>query len=922
MAKRLLGSLTVAAAFLIVLAFPVWAADLAHFILAQENEYLRLYVQPEQAEFAVEDKNSGEVWFSAPQNLSLERFKRGNARNAMRSLLILNYFTPKREGKSLNSYVDSVLNEEFTVTITPAEVRFDFTLGKQWSESSYYPIFIAKDKFEALLEQVEDTFDRSILLDSYNLLSFEKQAADPYERVVVFGLDVKEYFGSYEPKLLAGNLLDKKLGMRNEPHERVKYYLERLADTMVTFRADVERRGLLTAEDFDFVFEGPFYALLDETYPIYNRPEFFRIFSELGYTPADVAADHRRHSLDAPRPNPQVFKISVLLRLDGQSLLVTVPAAEISYPINIPDEQGVLETFYPYSIDLLPYFGAAHQNSSGYIFVPERSGGLIQISNPKKNGLPAYSGSVYGTDRSITPRIEKVGQGSQIYLPVFGLKEENKAFFTVLEEGAALGQIQAASGGRNESFAKVYARYALTPRATITLYGVESSLDDKAVDAYAVLPYQDQITQRITFLSGAEADYVGMANWYRNYLVTKFGLEKIDSSSPTPLNLEIIGGFHDVEPFLGVPKEVIKPMTTYGQTLAVLKSLKAREPSEIRLRYLGWSRGGIEHVYPKRLALEKALGGPAEFDELLNYARENGIKLYLDQDLNAVYRNSLFNGFRVGRDAARFLNRNAVKLWDYNLATFQRIPNRQAFVVSPRVLDGLVDDFLARLAPYNASALSLRRLGSEVYSDFIDDKEKTVNRQRALAIAQRQLEKLRDSGYSLLIPGAIDAAIPYAEQIVEAPPPHSPLLIIDENIPFYQMVLHGYVDFSGEPHNVGGISPEKMLRWLETGELPYFRCSFADPSLIKGTFFEHLLTGTCEDLLAVDLKFFAEAAPLLQKIRGRPIIHHRQLAPGVYKTLYENGIGVVVNYNEEDFRWADKLVGGHGYVVSERSVTR
>ena len=108
--------------FVHALAFQGWAAELKNYSLALENEFLRLYVRAETAEFAVEDIASGEVWYSATENINLERIKRGNARNNMRSLVVLNYFTPRREGKTLSSYGDSVLHEEFTVTIGPEQV--------------------------------------------------------------------------------------------------------------------------------------------------------------------------------------------------------------------------------------------------------------------------------------------------------------------------------------------------------------------------------------------------------------------------------------------------------------------------------------------------------------------------------------------------------------------------------------------------------------------------------------------------------------------------------------------------------------------------------------------------------------------------------------------------------------------------------
>lgn len=903
------------------LASHVWAANLRGYTPTLENEFLRLYVQEETAEFAVEDLTSGEVWFSTPENINLERIKRGNARNAMRSLLNLNYFTPKREGKTLSSYGDSVMNEEFSVELGAEEVRFNFTLGQQWGESAHYPILIAKDKFEALVERVEDPFDKAILMDSYSLLQAVERDYDPYERVSVFGVDVKATFGNFELELLSGDLLNKRLGTRDEPHERLKHFVERIADTLVDSRADIERRGLLTSKDFEFVFNGPFYALLAETYKVFNRPEFARIFADLGYTPMDVAAEHRLFGIDPPLPNPQVFNVSLILKLDGPSLVATIPAGEIKYPVNIPDSKGVLETFYPYSIDVLPYFGVAHESaSSGYIFVPERSGGLIELTNPKKNNLPAYSGSVYGVDRSIAPQIERIAQGPGIYLPVFGLVEGERAFFTIIEEGAAMAYINGESAGRTESFAKVYGRFALTPRASIVLFGVESSLDNKMVDAYAVKPYQGNITKRISFLTGEKANYVGMAEVYRNYLVDRYQLAKIDPGSELPLVVEMVAGFHDYEPAFGAPREVIRAMTSYRDAVTLLEDLQAHDVENIRLRYLGWSQGGIEHTYPDRVSLEKSLGTISDFRNLLGYAKDHGVELYLDVDFNVAYRDTIFDGFRSGTDGARYLNRTPVKVWDYNLATYQRDLSRGAYAVSPRALGGLVDKFLASLKPYEGANLSLRRLGRDVYSDFVDKNDRMVHRPEAQAMAMEQMEEIKEAGRSLLVVGGNDYVLPYVKQIVGAPTTASPLLIVDKTVPFYQMVFHGYVDFTGQPFNEGGITRQNVLRSLETGELPFFRWSSGDSSLIKGTDFAYLLATNYFDSRDEALALYQEVAPILELVRGQVIVNHVELVSGVYQTTFENGVEITVNYTMEDLWWADKRIPAEGYTVVERSL--
>ena len=165
------------------------------------------------------------------------------------------------------------------------------------------------------------------------------------------------------------------------------------------------------------------------------------------------------------------------------------------------------------------------------------------------------------------------------------------------------------------------------------------------VDAYAVEPYKGNITIRYQFLLGDQADYAGMANKYREYLVERLGLKEIDPNSPVPLMVELIGGFHDKEPVMGAPREVIRPMTTYSQAVEIAQDLKSQGVDSLRLRYLGWSRGGIEHYFPNKISLESALG---KKNELLNLFNLDDVEVYLDVNFMTVMRDTMFDSFRAG----------------------------------------------------------------------------------------------------------------------------------------------------------------------------------------------------------------------------------------------------------------------------------
>ena len=57
--------------------------------------------------------------------------------------------------------------------------------------------------------------------------------------------------------------------------------------------------------------------------------------------------------------------------------------SEVIYPLEMLDNQGAKHTYPLHTIALLPYFGAAHRDKNGYIFMPDGSGALIRFGSPK-----------------------------------------------------------------------------------------------------------------------------------------------------------------------------------------------------------------------------------------------------------------------------------------------------------------------------------------------------------------------------------------------------------------------------------------------------------------------------------------------------------------------------------------------------------
>ena len=79
---------------------------------------------------------------------------------------------------------------------------------------------------------------------------------------------------------------------------------------------------------------------------------------------------------------------------------------------------------------------------------------------------------------------------------------------------------------------------------------------------------------RIKTLSGEDADYVGMAKVYQNYLVSNGKLKKTVSDNTYGLTIDLIGSCDVKQSIAGIPMTVWLELTTYEDAQTILGDLK------------------------------------------------------------------------------------------------------------------------------------------------------------------------------------------------------------------------------------------------------------------------------------------------------------------------------------------------------------
>jgi len=897
---------------LLIVIFCSWAAlaQISGFDKIAENEYLILYINNKTTEIAVEEKASGEIWYSNPPDRDkMETRARGAARDVMVSQLKIVFFDMGDKMYEMNSYRDAVLNEQYKITALENGVRVDYVFGKEWNDDDFVPRIIAKEKFEEEVLANLSPFDRDFILDQYHLINMV-ELEEGEELLSIYGINTEEVFRNYKIEFLSRKL--------SERDQRIT--IQNILKEIVEGRGYYSINGI-KHEDLVPLIHSPVYVQKHDIIP-WDKEDINKAFKEAGYHPLKVQEDHARFNYPLPYENVRNFELAIEYYLDGEDLLVRVPGDSIVYPVNVIDHTtGNTVTLPLTTVEVLPYFEAANVEKEGYIFVPDGSGALINLNNNKTNLVP-YKKQIYGIDFSIQPIRElQPFLNEKIYLPVYGLKKDDKGFLAIVEEGESIGNINAEVAGMRDSYNKVYTSYEIIPRAMVDLAATENLRDTTtlhrlAINMYQSRNYQGDIKVRFKLLKGEETDYSGMARIYQEYLVNKYNLSKIEDTGNPPFLVELIGAIDKDLPVMGVPRNVTVPLTTYEEANIIIEELLNEGLDNLVIKYTGWSKGGIRHNYPDNVKLEKKLGNRKDFNSLLKTVEENDLKLFPDIAFLNVYRDKVFDGFIGYRDNSRFLSRRRAFIYEEFNPSSHQPGDRRKNILSAGSLDKLVSNFLSDYNKLDTGGLSLRYMANQVNADFRVGVDEVIDREQAKNHIVTQLERL-SADYELLVNGGNAYSLPYVSYITNMPLYSDGNILLDRGVPFFQMVLHGYIHYTGEPINLADMSELQYLKLIETGAIPYYRWSYGPSSTVKKSEFDDLYSLHYKDTLDEALEFYQRYSSIMSSLQSQRIIEHNQLAFRVYETVYENGDRIIVNYNRDQVEIDGHIIPGEDYRLIE-----
>lgn len=591
----------------------------------------------------------------------------------------------------------------------------------------------------------------------------------------------------------------------------------------------------------------------------------------------------------------QGFSGTVTFTEPGITLTVTVQLEPDGVRVDVPYE-SVKETNPEFKLGLLyvyPFLGATREAEvPGYMFLPDGSGSLIRFA-PHTKAANMFYGRYYGVDLGMTTVIAydaRLNRPHKISVPVFGMVHGYKqnAFLSLVEKGASYGEIQAHPAGVITKWNFLYntfiynqAYFQATNRS-----GAGVTVLQRNTNAF-------DVSLHYRFLTGDDADYVGMARSYQKYLVDRGDLKPAaEVSSDIGIKLE----------FLGAEKEKVLfwhrviPMTTVNQMRDILADLQVKQPEVV---LYGWQPLGASTMPPERFKLEPGLGSASDLRALAETVTQQGgnFALYLDPQA-AFYQEK---GYSPRYDLAMSITNS--NLIGYNRHIVNYFFNLDA-------LTRRFGPFSSQVTGEHGFGLALDGIGTNVYSDFKNGN--LLTREQAI---QAYRDLLKDTSAGFYIPN--DYAFSAMRAYYDIPLNSSGYIFTTDTVPFLPIVFAGHVPTYGPALNFSSSLQDDLLRHVDFGAYPSYFLTQDVTAKILNTRSSWIYTSSVGQWGEEVESTYAWLNALLGPVKGQPIVARDVLAKGVVAVTYANGKQIIVNYTNAGFTTVDFTVDAKDAIIRE-----
>ncbi len=597
-----------------------------------------------------------------------------------------------------------------------------------------------------------------------------------------------------------------------------------------------------------------------------------------------TAAGYSYKKPDTPR-----FTVAVDFTLTANGMNVNLPVDQIRY------EEG---SFRLYKIRVLPYFGAVTDKAAAQMIIPDGSGALIDCGHDTKASIAL---PFYGADNSLWT-VETADNMQQATLPIYGITRGDNAFIAYVSDGESIGSVECHPKNAVYPFANVGGTYVVHPFETFASNGASTKV---MMQKYASDPYAGNITMDYMFVSGQKVTYVDLAKTVRNYLFT--GKETVKETS-LGFYLDTYGTVMRKENFLGYAYNKDIALTSIEQATQMYNTLNEKGITNISVRYNNLFNDKYVNQISNIGDLNGVVGSKKELISFMKDVASKGGTVYPNMELllekyssslsDATWHSKFIEGTMINFSESSLYSEGVTADFEHIIVKSDEIVNRYP-------------DILEDMKEFEGNALSFSSIGKYLFSDFTEDEVKYRDAVQDDIISV--LKTTKEQGNKIMVNMGNAYTLPYADHIIDIPLSYSALSFEKQEIPFLQIVLHGYVSYAGTSMNLSDDYEMQYLKSVEYGANLAYTLNNASSELVKNTNYSELYSTNFEHWVERATNDYKTAAAVLDGCGGSTIEDHEQLAKDVFMTTYSNGAKVIVNYSDADYTHNGTVVAARGF---------
>lgn len=568
------------------------------------------------------------------------------------------------------------------------------------------------------------------------------------------------------------------------------------------------------------------------------------------------------------------------------------------------------------SLSVLPYMGAHRSGQEGYFVTPDGVGALTKFDSARITNYNEYSKKLYGTDLTFDLSESPDYNNQLLSIGAYGIVENlgeegkninsvaNSMMTSFIHEGDSNAELKISNPGiRSLPFYAIYFQYNYRD-----FYKLQISDGGTQYDMVVKDKQIGDVEQRIKFTVSDKDDfsYVDVAKEVRNKLIAqwkeRYGADVVMGSSGNApaLNMKMFMGAQNE---MGGVLNQVKTMTDFQDVQNIYNELNSMGATDLRLSLLGWQKGGYYWNSTSKLKTDKAFGGSDGLEELYKWAKGKDITLALDNNLLIVYGDPT-NGATFRNSIVKQANTFYLNYYIKNNSGVYR--KTDFYVLSPEYFDEeILEDVIERLKEFGANNVDLQQLGDMVYSDY--NEENPLFRVQAISLYVKWLQKYGENFNNVAVYSGNSYAIPYVDTILDMPIEKSSHIVLDEEIPFMQIVYHGLVDYYSAPVNNQDDEVFFTLRSIEYGSLMSYEITKEKTGDLRYTYYNGLYRSEYANLKDEIVARYNAIAEAVKPFASLEIVNHFRVVEGedVFCTEYSDGTRVYVNYEAKDFAFAD-----------------